>query len=159
MPPLEQNGMRSEPAAAVFAWVSAHPRATLYTTSVSEAEIRGLDDEVLDGAEAELSRLAERQGGQLARMSAKAPTRSHTDLVAALEGACGGLGLAHRRMASGAGHDAMVIGEFIPQAMLFVPSEGGVSHSPEEFTSPDRCVDGARVLLAALLDLDARLDV
>jgi toxin FitB len=31
--------MRSEPAAAVFAWVSAQPRATLYTTSVSKAEI------------------------------------------------------------------------------------------------------------------------
>jgi toxin FitB len=31
--------MRSEPAAAVFAWVSAQPRATLYTTSLSKAEI------------------------------------------------------------------------------------------------------------------------
>ena len=31
--------MRSEPAAAVFAWVSVQPRATLYTTSVSQAEI------------------------------------------------------------------------------------------------------------------------
>jgi len=31
--------MRSEPGAAVFAWVSAQPRATLYTTSVSKAEI------------------------------------------------------------------------------------------------------------------------
>jgi predicted nucleic acid-binding protein/plasmid stability protein len=31
--------IRSEPAAAVFAWVSAQPRATLYTTSVSKAEI------------------------------------------------------------------------------------------------------------------------
>ena len=31
--------MRSEPAAAVFAWVSAQPRATLYTTSISKAEI------------------------------------------------------------------------------------------------------------------------
>jgi predicted nucleic acid-binding protein len=31
--------MRSEPASAVFAWVSAQPRATLYTTSVSKAEI------------------------------------------------------------------------------------------------------------------------
>ena len=45
--------MRSEPAAAVFAWVSAHPRATLYTTSVSEAEIRGLlphPNQPLEGA-------------------------------------------------------------------------------------------------------------
>jgi len=51
LPPLEQNGMRSEPAAAVFAWVSAHPRATLYTTSVSEAEIRGLRPHLINSWE------------------------------------------------------------------------------------------------------------
>jgi N-carbamoyl-L-amino-acid hydrolase len=42
--------------------------------------------------------------------------------------------------------------------MLFVPSRSGISHSPLEFTEPERCVDGARVLLGALLDLDERLD-
>jgi predicted nucleic acid-binding protein len=31
--------MRSQPAAAVFAWVAAQPRAELYTTSVNKAEI------------------------------------------------------------------------------------------------------------------------
>ena len=76
----------------------------------------------------------------------------------AIEAACDALGLARRRMASGAGHDAMVIGEFIPQAMVFVPSRGGISHSPEEFTPSERCVDGARVLLAALVELDRLID-
>ncbi|HSR22075.1 MAG TPA: M20 family metallo-hydrolase [Candidatus Eisenbacteria bacterium] len=123
-----------------------------------EAEIRGLDEAVLDRVEAELTGLAERLGGELKRTSVKAPTRSHPTLVGALETACGALGLAWRRMPSGAGHDAMVIGESIPQAMAFVPSRGGVSHSPEEFTPPERCVDGARVLLRALLELDDLLD-
>ena len=45
-----------------------------------------------------------------------------------------------------------------PQAMLFVPSRGGVSHSPDEFTEPKHCVAGAQVLLAALLKLDEELD-
>jgi beta-ureidopropionase / N-carbamoyl-L-amino-acid hydrolase len=38
-----------------------------------------------------------------------------------------------------------------------VPSRGGISHSPEEYTPPERCVDGARVLLSALLELDSGL--
>ena len=79
-------------------------------------------------------------------------------LVAAVEAACTYLGLPYRPLPSGAGHDAMVIGEFTPQAMVFVPSRGGISHSPEEFTEPERCLDGGRVLLRALIELDERLD-
>jgi N-carbamoyl-L-amino-acid hydrolase len=123
-----------------------------------EAEIRGMEPDVLDRVEDELGALAARQGGRFARMAARAPVRSDPALVEVLESAARALGLACRRMASGAGHDAMVIGEFVPHAMLFVPSRAGVSHSPDEFTPPERCVDGARVLLRALLDLDERLD-
>jgi N-carbamoyl-L-amino-acid hydrolase len=61
-------------------------------------------------------------------------------------------------MASGAGHDAISMADLGPQAMLFVPSRGGVSHSPDEFTEAEHCVAGARVLLAALLKLDEALD-
>jgi N-carbamoyl-L-amino-acid hydrolase len=60
-------------------------------------------------------------------------------------------------MSSGAGHDAMCIAAIAPQAMLFVPSREGISHSPDEYTDPESCVAGARVLLAALLKVDLRL--
>lgn len=123
-----------------------------------EAEIRGLDEEALDRVEHQLSSLAEYQGGQLKGTSAKAPVRSDSALVASVEAACTYLGLPYRRLPSGAGHDAMVIGEFTPQAMVFVPSRGGISHSPQEFTEPGRCLDGGRVLLRALLEVDERLD-
>jgi len=123
-----------------------------------EAEIRGLDEETLDHVEGELSGLARRLGGELKRTSAKAPARSDARLMEAVEAACRGLDLVHRRTASGAGHDAMVIGEFIPSAMIFVPSRGGISHSSDEFTEPGHCVDGGRVLLRALLELDELLD-
>jgi N-carbamoyl-L-amino-acid hydrolase len=79
-------------------------------------------------------------------------------LVDALVAACEALNLSYQRLPSGAGHDAMCIAEIAPQAMLFVPSRGGVSHSPDEYTAPEDCVTGARVLLAALLRLDAILD-
>lgn len=123
-----------------------------------EAEIRGLDEAVLDRVEAGLAELTERHGGTLARNSAKPPVHADPALLAALEQACEALGLAWRRMPSGAGHDAMVIGERIRQAMVFVPSRDGVSHSPDEYTPPERCADGARVLLRALLALDETLD-
>jgi hydantoinase/carbamoylase family amidase len=50
------------------------------------------------------------------------------------------------RLPSGAGHDAMVVGRHIPTAMVFVPSRGGISHSPFEYTEPAHCDLGARVL-------------
>ena len=40
----------------------------------------------------------------------------------------------------------MVLAHHVPAAMLFVPSRGGLSHTPEEFTAPEHCELGARVL-------------
>jgi acetylornithine deacetylase/succinyl-diaminopimelate desuccinylase-like protein len=59
-------------------------------------------------------------------------------------------------MPSGAGHDAMVLAHHVPSAMLFVPSRGGLSHSPDEYTPPEQCELGARVLARAVRDLVAR---
>ncbi len=53
-------------------------------------------------------------------------------------------------MPSGAGHDAMVVGRNVPAAMLFVPSRGGISHSPDEHSSPAHVELGMRVLASAL---------
>ena len=58
-----------------------------------------------------------------------------------------------RRLPSGAGHDAMVIGRHVPAAMIFVPSAGGISHSPAEHTASDELELGVRVLAGALEQL------
>lgn len=58
-------------------------------------------------------------------------------------------------MASGAGHDAMVIARYVPSAMIFVPSRGGISHSGEEYTSPEHCETGLRVLARVMEGLVA----
>ncbi len=55
---------------------------------------------------------------------------------------------------SRAGHDAQEIGRFTDMGMIFVPSQGGISHSEEEFTSDQHCTQGANVLLQTLLRLD-----
>jgi hydantoinase/carbamoylase family amidase len=59
-------------------------------------------------------------------------------------------GATSMRLVSGAGHDAMTLARHVPAAMLFVPSRGGVSHSPEEWTSEHHCELGARVLTRAV---------
>lgn len=66
-----------------------------------------------------------------------------------------GLGLSSKVMPSGAGHDAQEMARLAPTGMIFVPSVGGISHSPREFTKPEDCVSGANVLLQAVLAADA----
>ena len=67
------------------------------------------------------------------------------------------LGLSTRVMPSGAGHDAQAIATLGPMGMIFIPSIGGISHSPKEFSTPEDIVSGANVLLHTLLKLDAGL--
>lgn len=64
------------------------------------------------------------------------------------------LGLSTKLMPSGAGHDAQDMARLGPVGMIFVPSVGGISHSPREFSHPADIANGANVLLHTLLKLD-----
>ncbi|KAI1504760.1 amidase [Biscogniauxia marginata] len=59
-----------------------------------------------------------------------------------------------RDMTSGAGHDSVYTSRRCPTSMIFVPSKNGVSHNPEEYTSPEDCSIGAEVLLQSVLRYD-----
>ncbi|HSB09946.1 MAG TPA: Zn-dependent hydrolase [Blastocatellia bacterium] len=65
-----------------------------------------------------------------------------------------GLGLTTKWMPSGAGHDAQEIARLGPVGMIFIPSVGGISHSPRELSRPEDIANGANVLLHTLLKLD-----
>jgi N-carbamoyl-L-amino-acid hydrolase len=65
------------------------------------------------------------------------------------------LGFSHRSLPSGAGHDAQDLARIAPVGMIFVPSVGGISHSPREFTRPEDVTRGADVLLHTVLAIDA----
>jgi len=64
------------------------------------------------------------------------------------------LGLSTRTMPSGAGHDAQEIAHIGPVGMIFIPSIGGISHSPKEFSRPRDIENGANVLLGSVLSFD-----
>lgn len=66
------------------------------------------------------------------------------------------LGFSTRLMPSGAGHDAQEIARLGPVGMIFIPSVGGISHSPKEFSRPQDIENGANLLLQSLLELDRR---
>jgi len=74
-----------------------------------------------------------------------------------LDQACRELEREPSRLWSGAGHDAAVLSRHVPTGMLFVPSVGGVSHSPREATSDEHLVLGARALLRAVERSAARI--
>lgn len=76
----------------------------------------------------------------------------------AVRSSAGELGLATMDLPSGAGHDAQNAAHFAPIGMIFVPSRGGISHSPLEYTTPEHAANGAEVLYRTLLNLDALLD-
>jgi N-carbamoyl-L-amino-acid hydrolase len=83
-----------------------------------------------------------------------APAFATPDVQAAIERASTSLALDTMRLPSGAGHDAQNMARLGPMGMIFVPSVGGVSHSPNELTHWQDCANGADVLTRAILEMD-----
>jgi beta-ureidopropionase / N-carbamoyl-L-amino-acid hydrolase len=86
---------------------------------------------------------------------ASAPAICDSHVQQTIEVAARSLHLTTKRLPSGAGHDAQHIARIAPAGMIFVPSVGGISHSPKEYTKPADVVNGANVLLQTVLALDA----
>ena len=115
--------------------------------AAAEVELRRTAEEVAHAEQVEISVTAQRN-------TPSVPVSGGMQQLAA--DAADMAGLAHISLPSGAGHDAQAIAAITPAAMLFVPSVGGVSHAPAEYTAPEDCANGAQVLLNALLLADAR---
>lgn len=84
----------------------------------------------------------------------------HQDCISAVRAAAKsvlGDNTLYRDMRSGAGHDSVYTSGIIPTTMIFVPSRNGISHHPEEWTSPEDCALGAEVLCHSVLRYDQRM--
>ena len=82
------------------------------------------------------------------------PAPTHPRIRDLIEASARELGLTSLRMPSGAGHDAQEMARLAPIGMIFVPSVGGISHSPREHTRSRDLTNGTNVLLHALLKID-----
>jgi beta-ureidopropionase / N-carbamoyl-L-amino-acid hydrolase len=85
-----------------------------------------------------------------------APASADPDVQHAIERAAAALNLRSTRLPSGAGHDAQEMALIGPMGMIFVPSVGGVSHSPKELTHWEDCAHGADVLLRTIVQMDSQ---
>ena len=83
------------------------------------------------------------------------PTRCDDVVMRAVARAADRLALPHRRLPSGAGHDAMHVAATGPMGMIFIPCLDGRSHCQEEWASKAQVADGTRVLAETLRALDA----
>ncbi len=82
-----------------------------------------------------------------------APVSLSSEMHAYLSGHAHALGLKSRTMVSGAGHDAMIMADFAPTGLVFVPSRNGISHAPEEWTDYDQLAKGVDVLFLTVCEL------
>ncbi|MGH9387464.1 MAG: Zn-dependent hydrolase [Vicinamibacterales bacterium] len=125
--------------------------------------------EFRDLAEDTLLKLADALRGEIPRIEAATATTisltnasrnpaaaASPEVQTAVERASADLGLKTMRLPSGAGHDAQMMAQLMPMGVIFVPSIGGISHSPKELTKWEDCANGANVLLRTILELDSR---
>ena len=82
------------------------------------------------------------------------PALTDERIQAIIAAAAESLGYSYTHLPSGAGHDAQDMARIAPTGMIFVPSRGGISHSPREFTSAEDMARGASVLVESILAID-----
>lgn len=90
---------------------------------------------------------------QMTRLERHDPAVAAVEVQRAIEAAAGRLRLDTRHLPSGAGHDAQMMAKRMPMGMIFVPSVGGISHSPKEYTAQQDCANGANALIETVLSL------
>ena len=125
-------------------------------------EFRDTDMEALASAEQELQRITDQAVIDDAvdidvirhRFTTSVPITP--DMQAMVAEAAENCGFEWESLPSGAGHDAQAVANIAPVAMIFVPSLDGISHSKEEYSTPQDCANGAQVLLELLLLADDR---
>ena len=130
---------------------------------VMTVDLRDLDQAKIEHFTEVFERLAREIGATtktaftFKRLTDSRPAISDPQVMSWIETSATALGLSSQRMPSGAGHDAQEIAHIAPMAMIFIPSVGGISHSPKEFSRAADIANGADVLLNAVIAADASL--
>jgi N-carbamoyl-L-amino-acid hydrolase len=145
-------------------WIKAEPGAynVIPGKVVLGLELRDLDEKKFTGIFDQVRAEAEALGKlNQTRFSFTDPVTSHPALTdkgfqKLIDDTAKSLGFSTKVMPSGAGHDAQEIARLGPVAMIFIPSIGGISHSPREFSRPQDIENGANVLLQTVLGFDKR---
>ncbi len=120
-------------------------------------DLRNMDEQRLQLAEKRLGRfideIATAEQVEISQRSLARFQPVHFDpaMIELVDSTAARLGLSCLKMPSGAGHDAQMFAPNCPTSMIFVPSQGGISHNIHEFTATHQIAAGANVLLQTLL--------
>lgn len=141
---------------------SLHPGAVAIVPGRADflLEIRSLKDAVMDEIAAQFRFFLEKRRKVSVTMDPvvwKGAVDLDPLLQTAVEAACEEAKVSSVRMPSGASHDANPMARITRAGMIFVPSAGGISHSKEEYTSPEDLARGADILAWAILEADRKL--
>ncbi|OWO92214.1 Zn-dependent hydrolase [Rhizobium esperanzae] len=151
----ERAKASNTPTVATVGCMSFEPNAinVIPSRAIFTVDLRDPDEDRLREEEAALATFLdtlsteEQVGISVERLARFEPVKFDQSIVQLIEKAARERGLACRRMTSGAGHDAQMIARIAPSAMIFVPSAGGISHNPREYTADEDLVAGANILL------------
>jgi N-carbamoyl-L-amino-acid hydrolase len=125
-------------------------------------DVRDIDEGRRDGALGEIQQACD---GVMAKrgvtittevLNADAPAACSPIIVEAVEEACADEGMASKRMVSRAYHDTTFMAKICPVAMIFIPCRAGVSHRPDEYSSPEEIAAGTRILARTLAALSGK---
>lgn len=161
------DAIRAEPGrqVATVGRVNVTPNTTNVIPGqvVLTVDLRDLDQAKIERFTGRFEQLGREIGAatqttfRFTRLVNTTPAISDARLMQAIEGSASSLSLSYQRMPSGAGHDAQEVAHIAPMAMIFVPSVGGISHSPKEFSRAADITNGANVLLNAVVAADSAL--
>jgi len=127
---------------------------------ICSLELRDLDQSKIDSLFARIESEARRIGAMngttfdFKEVHVNAPAPSDPLMRKTIATAAARLHLTSRVMPSGAGHDAQAMATLGPMGMIFIPSIGGISHAPKEYSTPTDIENGANVLLLSVLEAD-----
>ena len=138
-----------------------HPGAVNSVPSrvILQLDIRDTDpdrrESVMLALRADIARVSESRGVRITeqKVNADPPATSSPGIVAAIEEACATLHLPAQKMVSRAYHDSLFMARICPVAMIFIPSRAGVSHRPDEYSTPEHITQGVNVLALTLAKL------
>jgi N-carbamoyl-L-amino-acid hydrolase len=152
---------RDETAVATVGRIAAQPNVinTIPGQVIFSVDFRHSDPAILEGQVQRLHELvdgvASRRGVKVAieRFWTSEPTPFDPNVQAAIRDAATALDIAVGELWSGAGHDAKYLADVCPSGMIFVRSEGGLSHCETEYSTPADIEAGANLLLNAAINL------
>lgn len=122
-------------------------------------DLRGANQEniieCLQEIKDEISNITEKQDTIVAieMISSEKPVEMNLEIGEMIAKSCLDLGASYQVLNSGAGHDAMNMSKIAPTGMIFIPSKGGISHNPDEYTDYDHIMTGIDVLTETLYQL------